>query len=150
MTTSRRARPAAGSRRSPRRGRGRDPGRTPCCRLPDEEPTWLARNAGLFVLPFLAAYFARQRQLDVLPLGADGGAVRARCARGQPLPLGCGLDTEALVILSLPVVLWFVVAYLYMGGTVRAHERRMDFVRFTGEWFIYYVLIALEAGCSWA
>ena len=51
--------------------------------------------------------------------------------------------TEALVALHLPVVLWFVVAYPYMGGTLRSHERRMDFVRFTGEWFIYYVLIAL-------
>ena len=26
-----------------------------------------------------------------------------------------------------------------------SHERRMDFVRFTGEWGIYYVLIALLA-----
>jgi hypothetical protein len=33
-----------------------------------------------------------------------------------------------------------------MGGTLRSHERRMDFVRFTGEWFIYYVLIALGGG----
>jgi hypothetical protein len=43
-------------------------------------------------------------------------------------------------------VLWFAVAYPYMSGTVRLHERRMDFVRFTGEWFIYYVLIALGGG----
>ena len=54
--------------------------------------------------------------------------------------------TEALVALHLPVALWFVVAYPYMGGTIRSHERRMDFVRFTGEWFIYYVLIALGGG----
>jgi hypothetical protein len=33
--------------------------------FPHEEPSWLARNATLFVLPFLAAYFARQRQLDL-------------------------------------------------------------------------------------
>jgi hypothetical protein len=33
-----------------------------------------------------------------------------------------------------------------MGGAIRSHERRMDFVRFTGEWFIYYVLIALGGG----
>jgi len=39
-----------------------------------------------------------------------------------------------------------VVAYPYMGGTLRSQERRMDFVRFTGEWFIYYVLIALGGG----
>src|SRR5687768_5042672 len=29
------------------------------------EPRWLLRNAGLFVLPFLAGYFARRRRLDV-------------------------------------------------------------------------------------
>jgi hypothetical protein len=43
-------------------------------------------------------------------------------------------------------VLWFAVAYPYMGGRIGSHERRMDFVRFTGEWFIYYVLIALGGG----
>ncbi|HET7647406.1 MAG TPA: hypothetical protein VFK17_02485, partial [Gaiellaceae bacterium] len=46
----------------------------------------------------------------------------------------------------LPVVLWFVVAFPYMRATLRSHESRMDFVRFTGEWFIYYVLIALGGG----
>jgi hypothetical protein len=51
-----------------------------------------------------------------------------------------------LVALHLPVVLWFVVAYPYLGGMIRSHEGRMDFVRFTGEWFIYYVLIALGGG----
>ena len=61
-------------------------------------------------------------------------------------PWGADSDTEALVAFHLPVVLWFVVAYPYMGGTIRSHERRMDFVRFTGEWFIYYVLIALGGG----
>src|SRR5690606_35250306 len=44
------------------------------------------------------------------------------------------------------VVLWFVVAHPYMAGELRSQERRMDFVRFTGEWFIYYVLIALGGG----
>jgi hypothetical protein len=54
--------------------------------------------------------------------------------------------TEALAAAHLPVVLWFVIASPYMGGIVRSHERRMDFVRFTGEWCIYYVLIALGGG----
>jgi hypothetical protein len=58
-------------------------------------------------------------------------------------PYGADSATEVLVAAHLPVVLWFAVAYPYMGGTIRSHERRMDFVRFTGEWFIYYVLIAL-------
>jgi hypothetical protein len=123
---------------------------------PDGEPAWLARNAGLFVLPFLAAYFARRRQLarrswiltaapfvlaalvvNLYPWGAPSGTELAGASMS---------DTEALAALHLPVVLWFVVAYPYMGGALRSHERRMDFVRFTGEWFIYYVLIALGGG----
>ena len=61
-------------------------------------------------------------------------------------PWDADSDTEVLVALYLPVGLWFAVAYPYMGGTIRSHERRMDFVRFSGEWFIYYVLIALGGG----
>jgi hypothetical protein len=61
-------------------------------------------------------------------------------------PWSADSDTEQLVAAHLPVALWFVVAFPYMGGTVGSHERRMDFVRFTGEWFIYYVLIALGGG----
>ncbi len=114
--------------------------------FPDEETSWLARNASLFVLPFLAAYFARHRRLDTRQwvLTAVPFAVAALVV--NLYPWGADADTEVLVALHLPVVLWFAVAYPYMGGTIRSHERRMDFVRFTGEWFIYYVLIALGGG----
>ena len=112
----------------------------------EEEPTWLLRNAGLFVLPFLAGYFAHRRGLDTRGrlLAAAPFAVAALVV--NVYPYGADSATEQLVALHLPVVLWFAVAYAYMGGTGRSHERRMDFVRFTGEWFIYYVLIALGGG----
>jgi hypothetical protein len=114
--------------------------------FPDDEPTWFARNLGLFVLPFLAAYFARRRQLGARGwlLAATPFAVAALVVNLYPYDQDS--DTEVLVALHLPVLLWFVVAFPYMGGTIRSHERRMDFVRFTGEWFIYYVLIALGGG----
>jgi len=113
---------------------------------PDEEPTWLARNAGLFVLPFLAAYFARRRQLDVRGWALAAAPFALAALLVNLYPYDPDSATEILVALHLPVVLWFAVAYPYMRATVRAHERRMDFVRFTGEWFIYYVLIALGGG----
>jgi hypothetical protein len=114
--------------------------------FPAEEPGWLFRNFSLFVLPFLAGYFARRRQLDT-----RGGILTAAPFVLVALvvnlyPYRAGSSTELLVVLHLPVVLWFAVAYPYMGGTIRSHERRMDFVRFTGEWVIYYVLIALGGG----
>jgi hypothetical protein len=112
----------------------------------DEEPTWFVRDLSLFVLPFLAAYFARRRQLDTRQWVLTAAPFVLAALVVNLYPYGADSDTEVLVALHLPVVLWFVVAYPYMGGTVRSHERRMDFVRFTGEWFIYYVLIALGGG----
>ncbi len=114
--------------------------------FPDEEPSWLFRNGTLFVLPFLAAYFVRRRQLDTRLWLLTAVPFVLAALVVNLYPYGEDSDTEVLVALHLPVVLWFVVAYPYMGGTVRSHERRMDFVRFTGEWFIYYVLIALGGG----
>ncbi|HKE98412.1 MAG TPA: permease prefix domain 1-containing protein [Actinomycetes bacterium] len=114
--------------------------------FPQEEPGWLARNVGLFVLPFLSGYFARRRQLDPRHwvLTAVPFVVAALVVNLSPFDEDSA--TEALVVVHLPVALWFAVAYPYMGGTIRSHDRRMDFVRFTGEWFIYYVLIALGGG----
>jgi hypothetical protein len=114
--------------------------------FPDEEPTWLARNATLFVLPWLAAYFARRRHLDARQWVLTLAPFALAALVVNLYPWGVESDTEVIVSLALPVALWFAVAYPYMGGTIRSHERRMDFVRFTGEWFIYYVLIALGGG----
>jgi hypothetical protein len=114
--------------------------------FPSEESSWFLRNVSLFVLPFLAGYFALRQQLPVrrILLAAAPFAVAALVINFYPYAEGG--STELLVAAHLPVVLWFAVAYPYMSGVVGSHERRMDFVRFTGEWFIYYVLIALGGG----
>ena len=100
----------------------------------------------LFVLPFLAAYFAHRRRLDARGWVLTAVPFALAALVVNVYPYGADSATEMLVALHLPVVLWFAVAYPYMGGTIRSHQRRMDFVRFTGEWFIYYVLIALGGG----
>jgi hypothetical protein len=114
--------------------------------FPDEEPTWFARNLSLFVLPFLAGYFAYKRKLSPQAWALTLAPFAAAALVVNLYPWDADSSTEELVALHLPVALWFVVAYPYMGGTLESHERRMDFVRFTGEWFIYYVLIALGGG----
>jgi len=48
--------------------------------------------------------------------------------------------------MHLPIALWLVVGIAYVGGRWFEGGGRMDFVRFSGELFIYYVLIALGGG----
>ena len=114
--------------------------------FPEEQPGWFLRNIGLFVLPFLAGYFAYRRKLETRRWVLTAAPFVVIALLVNLYPYRGGSATELLVALHLPVVLWLAVAYPYMGGTIGSHERRMDFVRFTGEWFIYYVLIALGGG----
>ncbi|MDQ3659893.1 MAG: permease prefix domain 1-containing protein [Actinomycetota bacterium] len=113
---------------------------------PEEEAGWLLRNIALLVLPFLAGYFARRQHLDTRRSVLTAAPFVVAALVVNLYPYRSDSATELLVALHLPVVLWFAVAYPYMAGTIRSHERRMDFVRFTGEWVIYYVLIALGGG----
>jgi hypothetical protein len=114
--------------------------------FPDQTPTWFERNLSLLVLPFLAAYFARRRQLSTRAWLVAAAPFALAALVINIYPFDPGSDTEILVALHLPVIMWFAIAFPYMDGTLRSHERRMDFVRFMGEWFIYYVLIALGGG----
>ena len=107
---------------------------------------WLVRALSLFVLPVLAAYFAVLRRMSwrrVLPLG---GVVAALALAVNLFPFVAGGSTELLVAIHLPVALWFTVGIAYVGGSIRSSAGRMDFIRFTGEWVIYYAVIALGGG----
>jgi len=113
---------------------------------PDEYPTFYARNLSLFVLPFLAGYFAWKRLIDriaglwlVLPFVAAALIVNI-------IPFEREGHTEVLAVLHLPIALWVTTGFAYAGGRWRDHGQRMNFVRFSGEWFIYYTLIALGGG----
>ena len=114
---------------------------------PDEElPPFYFRNASLFVLPLLTVYFAWKRGLDVvsgfwLVLPFAAGAVFANIYPFRPWG-----DTEMLTALHLPIALWLAVGFAYVRGRWFADGGRMNFVRFSGELFIYYVLIALGGG----
>jgi hypothetical protein len=72
----------------------------------------------LFVLPFLAGYFVHRRQLDTRQWVLMAAPVVLAALVVNLLPYGADSATEVLVALHLPVVLWFAVAYPYMGGTI--------------------------------
>jgi hypothetical protein len=102
-----------------------------------------ARNASLFVLPPLTGYFVWKRSLDGRTAGWLIVAFVAAAAFANGYPFVRGSYTERLVALHLPIALWLAVGIAYAGGRWSEAGGRMDFIRFSGELFIYYVLIAL-------
>lgn len=107
-------------------------------------------NIAFFILPFIAAYFAWERPLPVSSWMwvAAAFALAAVVVNAFPFSMAPEEETDTLIltVLHLPIALWLAVGFAYVGGRWRGNDRRMDFIRFTGELFIYYVLIAMGGG----
>lgn len=113
---------------------------------PETDQLFYVRNVVLIVLPFLAAFFVWKRGLSVAGQIGLGSAFLAGLLAMNLPAFTPGGDTLILAVIHLPIALWLTVGVAYAGGAWRSHDHRMNYVRFSGEWFIYYVLIALGGG----
>jgi hypothetical protein len=110
----------------------------------DDDMSFYAHNVPFFVLPFLAGFFAVKRSLPVAKWLMLAGAFAVGAVLANALPFATKGDSEALNIIHTPIALWLSAGLLaYAGGKWRSHAQRMNYVRFSGEWFIYFALTAL-------
>lgn len=125
----------------------------------EENPEVFVKNLPLLVLPFLAGFFVwragvgpgmRARLLAIVGVAVAVSALVLNLypfgAQSDTAVLAMESATEILAALHLPVALWLVLGVAHAGGDWRSERARMDYIRFTGEWFIYYVLIGLGGG----
>jgi hypothetical protein len=112
----------------------------------DEDGAFYGRNVSLFALPWLAGFLAWRRQASrqligvlvaLFALGVVGANVYSLAETSQSIVVSA---------LHLPIALWLVVGLAYVADEWRTARRRMDFIRFTGEWFVYYTLMGLGGG----
>ncbi len=104
------------------------------------------RNASLFVLPLLTAYFAWKRNVAPATLRWLAVVFVAAGVFANVALFAHGGTAGMLGALHLPIALWIAVGVAYAGARWKEVAGRMDFIRFSGELFIYYVLIALGGG----
>ncbi|MGW9630600.1 permease prefix domain 1-containing protein [Agromyces sp. NPDC055520] len=124
--------------------------------LVTDDPSTVALNAAVIVLPFLAFWFAWRRRTSASVLVVVGSvfvvvglALNLYPFAGPDHGSSVAAMTSATGVLAMVgsfVALWLTVGIAYVGDDWRSERTRMDFVRFSGEWFVYYVLIALGGG----
>ena len=112
----------------------------------DEDGSFYGRNASLFALPWLAAFLAWRRQAGRRLIGVLVALFALGAVAANAYPLADTSQSVVLTGIHLPIALWLVVGLAYAADEWRSSRRRMDFIRFTGEWFVYFVLIALGGG----
>jgi hypothetical protein len=109
-------------------------------------PNWFLVDAGLFVIPVLIAYFVWSRRMPRRILLGLAAVVVVAALIVNLYPFAPDGQTLVQVAIHFPVLLWFAVGAAYLSDADATWRRRMEFVRFTGEWVIYWVLLALGGG----
>ncbi len=99
------------------------------------------KNMSLFVLPFIAAFFLIKRQADLKTWLVIMGIFAVAASIINLYPSFSPHHTAYLSSLHLPMFLWLVIGAAYIGKEWRKHTGRMNFIRFSGEAFIYGVLV---------
>ncbi|RNE62146.1 hypothetical protein EEJ31_09395 [Cryobacterium tepidiphilum] len=110
------------------------------------DPDFYLRNAPVLVLPFLAAYFLVRRRSGAATVAAVAAFFIAAAVVLNAYPFAEAGATEPLAVVHAAVALWIVTGIGYVNGDWRSGRVRMDYIRFTGEWVVYFVLIALGGG----
>lgn len=110
------------------------------------EAEFYMRNISVVVASLLTGYFVWKRKVDATLARWLAVAFLLAALLVNSYPYGYETDTGILTIIHLPIALWLAVGIAYASGQWSDDRRRMNFVRFSGELFIYYVLIALGGG----
>ncbi|GAA1805858.1 hypothetical protein GCM10009682_29620 [Luedemannella flava] len=112
----------------------------------EEDGPFYATNLSLFALPWLAGFLAWRRQVKPVIMAVLAGLFALGAVGANIYPLDEDSQSAVLTGIHLPVAMWLVVGVAYVADDLRSSRRRMDFIRFTGEWFVYMVLIGLGGG----
>lgn len=112
----------------------------------DEDAWFYAPNFSLFALPWLAGFLAWRRRAGRSLIGILVALFALGAVAANAYSLADTSQSVVVTTIHLPIALWLAVGLAYVADDWRSSRRRMDFIRFTGEWFVYFVLIALGGG----
>ena len=120
--------------------------RLPLWLAPETVDTAYALGLGPLFSGAVVAYLLwRHRPSAGVTVAAVAGVV-ATLALPHLYDLDPSGDAVITTALHLPVLAWLAVMLAYAGDRWRSTDGRMDAVRFTGEYVIYLVLLALGGG----
>ena len=109
-----------------------------------DDPEFYLRNVTVLSLGGVIAYLLWRYRTGTAMVVATAAAYVVVAVAANIYTLEDGGDALPMTALHVPIAMWLAVGVAYVGLRWRSVAGRMDFVRFTGEWFVYMAL--LQAG----
>jgi hypothetical protein len=104
------------------------------------------RNAGLIIFPALTAYFIWKKGLSTNKIVFAGVAFLIAAIFINLLPADNKSDTLILSCIHLPIFLWAVLGFSYVGNNIKSYPHRLDFLRYNGDLIIMTGLLVIAGG----
>lgn len=111
--------------------------------LPISGDFFYPRNIGFVVIPLLAFYFMGKRQLAHQKIAAIAVALTTALVYINLLPENSQSDTLTLACIHLPLFLWAVLGFTFVGDKMADYRKRLDFLRYNGDLVVITVLILI-------
>jgi hypothetical protein len=110
------------------------------------EELFYQRNVGFIIFPILTTYFFWRKNLSAKKILPSAIAFLIAVIFINLLPADNKSDTLILSCIHLPIFLWAVLGFTYIGDNVRSHHTRLDFLRYNGDLVIMTGLLAIAGG----
>lgn len=111
-----------------------------------DSETYLMRNLGLAILPMMGIYHAYKQSLPktkwLVPLIA--ALLSALYING--ISGNNNSDSIILACIHLPIFLWSIVGYVFIGGDLKNQEGKVGFLRYNGELVVLSAIMMLAGG----
>ena len=104
------------------------------------------RNIGFIIFPALTAYFIWKQSLSLKKIVFAGAAFLITLIFINLLPADNKSDTLILSCIHLPLLLWSVLGFSYVGDNISSHSKRLDFLRYNGDLVIMAGLLVIAGG----
>jgi hypothetical protein len=109
-----------------------------------EYDVYMSKNIGFVVFPILTAYFIWKQQLPmtklILPLILFiGSAIFI-----NSLPYNEKSTTFILTTIHLPIFLWSILGYAFIGGDLNNNHKKIAFLKFNGNFIVMTGLIFIS------
>jgi hypothetical protein len=104
------------------------------------------RLGAFYFMPFVGFYLLLGRASDWKAFAAAAFGYAAPAALLAAYPAQEGSQTVLLSAIHMPIAIWLATAVAYCGSRWRDPGRRMDFLRYTGEAFLYGILLGCGVG----
>lgn len=111
-----------------------------------DKEVFYQRNIGFIIFPILSAYFAWKNRLNTKAVIFISAATLVSLFFINVLPHQIKSDTLLLSCIHLPLLLWCVMGYTYVGASLRDYEKRLHFLNYNGNLIVMTTLILIAGG----